>query len=80
MTLRTPLCDQLGIAHPIIQAPIGGAAVPELAAAVSEAGGLGMLAMTGLEPEQILERLEATRALTVRPFGVNLILHAEQRA
>ena len=80
MTLRTPLCDQLGIAHPIIQAPIGGAAVPELAAAVSEAGGLGMLAMTGMEPEQILERLEATRALTVRPFGVNLILHAEQRA
>jgi len=80
MTLRTPLCGQLGIEHPIIQAPIGAAAVPELAAAVSEAGGLGMLAMTGLEPEQVLQRLEATRALTARPFGVNLILRADQRA
>jgi nitronate monooxygenase len=80
MTLRTPLCGQLGIDFPIIQAPIGGAAVPDLAAAVSEAGGLGMLAMTGLEPEQVLLRLEATRALTARPFGVNLILQGEQRA
>ena len=79
MTLRTPLCGQLGIEHPIIQAPIGGAAVPELAAAVSGAGGLGMLAMTGLEPDQVRQRLEATRALTARPFGVNLILHEAQR-
>jgi nitronate monooxygenase len=80
MTLRTPLCGQLGIEHPIIQAPIGGAAVPELAAAVAEAGGLGMLALTGLEPEQVRQRLDATRALTARPFGVNLILQADQRA
>ena len=80
MTLRTPLCRQLGIEYPIIQAPIGGAAVPELAAAVSEAGGLGMLTMTGLELEQVVQRLEATRSLTASPFGVNLILQAEQRA
>jgi len=77
--LRTPLCDRLGMSHPIIQAPIGGAAVPELAAAVSEAGGLGMLALTGLDVEQVRERLETTRLLTARPFGVNLILRTEQR-
>jgi len=79
MTLRTPLCHQLGIEYPIVQAPIGGAAVPELAAAVSEAGGLGMLALTGAEPGQVVQRLEATRSLTARPFGVNLILQSEQR-
>ena len=80
MNLRTPLCDRLGIAHPIIQAPIGGAAIPELAAAVSAAGGLGMLTMTDSSPEQVRQRVEATRARTSDPFGVNLILEHEQRA
>lgn len=42
--LTTPLCRTLGIGLPIVQAPIGSAASPELAAAVAEAGGLGTLA------------------------------------
>jgi nitronate monooxygenase len=78
--LKTPLCAQLGIEHPIIQAPIGGAAVPELAAAVSEAGALGMLTMTGADDDWIRRRFASMRALTAKPFGVNLILHGEQRA
>lgn len=77
--LFTPLCERLGIEVPIVQAPIGGAAVPELASAVSQAGALGMLTMTDQDPDDIRRRLEATRARTARPFGVNLILEEDQR-
>ena len=70
----TPFCRLTGISLPIIQAPIGGLAVPELAAAVSQAGGLGMVSLTWEEPEEIDGKLAAVRALTDRPFGVNLIL------
>ncbi len=80
MTLRTPLCDLLGVEHPLIQAPIGGAAVPALAAAVSEAGALGMLTMSNAQPSEIRERMAAMRERTQRPFGVNLILQDEQRS
>jgi nitronate monooxygenase len=79
MSLRTPLCQVLGIEHPIIQAPIGGAAVPALAAAVSEAGALGMLTMSNAGPSTIRQRIADVRARTTRPFGVNLILEHEQR-
>jgi NAD(P)H-dependent flavin oxidoreductase YrpB (nitropropane dioxygenase family) len=72
--LRTALCDRLGIDVPIIQAPVGSAAGPELAAAVSEAGGLGMLALTWHSPEQARHSILRTRELTMRPFGANLVL------
>lgn len=75
--LRTSLCDALGIEVPIIQAPVGTAACPELAAAVSNAGGLGMLALTWHEPEGVRAAIRKTRALTSRPFGVNLVLIAD---
>ncbi len=52
----------------------GGISTPELAAAVSNAGGLGMLATGGLPPEQIRAQIRRTRQLTDRPFGVNLLL------
>ena len=74
MPLTTPLCALLGIEVPIIQAPIGAASSPELAAAVSGAGGLGMLAQTFFDAAQVRERLRRTRSLTSRPVGVNLIL------
>jgi NAD(P)H-dependent flavin oxidoreductase YrpB (nitropropane dioxygenase family) len=74
----TPLCRTLGLAAPIVQAPIGSAATPELAAAVSNAGGLGMLALTWTPAESVAAKLRATRELTDRPFGVNLILEWEQ--
>jgi nitronate monooxygenase len=77
--MRTALCDLLGIDVPIVQAPIGGAAVPELAAAVSNAGALGMVALTGGTAEEIQEEVETTRGLTDRPFGGNFILEDDQR-
>jgi nitronate monooxygenase len=59
--------------RPIIQAPMGGGpSTPRLAAAVSNAGGLGFLAGGYLTPEQLAEEIRRTRALTSEPFGVNL--------
>jgi nitronate monooxygenase len=59
--------------HPIVQAPLGGGvSTPQLAAAVSEAGGLGFLAAGYLAPEQVRADVEELRALTSRPFGINL--------
>src|SRR5919202_4527145 len=74
MTLTTPLCTLLGIDLPIIQAPIGSSSTPELAAAVSQAGGLGMLAQTWFDLPEVRDRLRTARSLTGRPGGVNLIL------
>lgn len=74
MELRTPLCDRLGISTPIVQAPIGSATTPALAAAVSDAGALGMLAVTWAAPEVVARRVRETRALTSSPFGVNVCL------
>ena len=74
-SLRTPLCDLLGIDLPIIQAPIGSASGPELAAAVSNAGGFGMLSLTWRSLEETRALLAETRRLTDRPFGVNFVLH-----
>jgi NAD(P)H-dependent flavin oxidoreductase YrpB (nitropropane dioxygenase family) len=72
--LATPLCNQLGIQLPIVQAPIGSAATPGLAAAVAEAGGLGMLALTWVTPQEAADRIRQVRQLTDRPVGVNLVL------
>jgi nitronate monooxygenase len=67
------LIDTLGI--PIVLAPLaGGPSTPELAAAVSGAGGLGFLAAGYLSADALGERVERTRALTDRPFGVNLFV------
>jgi nitronate monooxygenase len=63
----------LGIEHPIIQAPMaGGPATPELAAAVSNAGGLGSLGAAYLTPVEISDAILRTRELTRKPFNVNL--------
>jgi nitronate monooxygenase len=72
--MRTPVCELLGIDHPIVQAPM--VAVPELTAAVSNAGALGMLTLTWSTPAGDVVR--ATTALTDRPFGGNLVLTADQ--
>jgi nitronate monooxygenase len=64
---------ELQIAHPIIQAPMaGGPATPELVAAVSSAGGLGSLGSAYSTPEQITSDMNKVRALTDKPFNVNL--------
>jgi NAD(P)H-dependent flavin oxidoreductase YrpB (nitropropane dioxygenase family) len=67
---RTPVCELLGIEQPIVQAPM--AAVPRLAAAVSNAGALGMVTLTWSEDAGAVIR--ETAALTTRPFGGNLVL------
>ena len=77
--LKTPLCEYLGIEYPIILAGMGagnegGAAGPELVAAVSEAGGLGVLGGTGRDEESFLDALAQIRKLTKRPFGVDVLL------
>ena len=72
--MATAFTELLDIDFPVVQAPIGGLAQPPLAAAVSNAGALGTLALTWLAPEEIGPTMEATRSLTARPFGVNLVL------
>ena len=72
--IRTLLCDLLRIELPIIQAPIGNATCPELVAAVSNSGGLGMLSVTWRAPAEIRTLLRVTRSLTQKPFGINLVL------
>ena len=72
--VRTPVCDLLGIDQPIVQAPMSAAA--PLAAAVANAGALGMLALTWSTPAGDVVR--DTAALTDRPFGGNLILASDQ--
>lgn len=70
------MCDLLGITHPIVQAPIGSAACPRLAAAVSAAGALGMVALTWVDDPASTVR--ETAALTDRPFAGNFILAWDQ--
>ena len=72
--MRTRVCELLGIEHPIVQAPM--AAVPQLAAAVSNAGALGMVTLTWSTP--VAGVVRETAALTDRPFGGNLVLAADQ--
>ncbi|MCW7538343.1 nitronate monooxygenase [Aquabacterium sp. A7-Y] len=68
-----PLIERLGIRHPVMLAPMGGeAASAALVAAVSQAGGLGILGAAYMTPARIVEAIAEIRALTDRPFGVNL--------
>jgi nitronate monooxygenase len=72
--VKTPVCELLGIDQPIVQAPM--AAIPELAAAVSNAGALGMLTLTWSDDAGAVVR--ETAGLTARPFGGNLVLADDQ--
>jgi nitronate monooxygenase len=72
MTLRTPLCDILGIEYPIVQAPMAGATTVDLVAAVCEAGALGGFGHAYTEPEVMRDDARALRAGSPRPFGINL--------
>jgi nitronate monooxygenase len=74
--VRTEFCGLIGIDLPIMQAPIGTAATPRLAAAVSESGALGMLASSW--PADPASQVRELRELTSRPFGVNLVLEWDQ--
>jgi NAD(P)H-dependent flavin oxidoreductase YrpB (nitropropane dioxygenase family) len=77
-SMITAGCERLGIEVPIIQAPMGGAVGPALAAAVSNAGGLGTLALWGADIQTLRQQVRETRALTAKPFAVNLNLEFPQ--
>lgn len=73
MSLHTPLCDLLGVKHPIMLAGMGGVSYAELVAAVSNAGGYGVLGMAGRTPEFIRDEMRKVKGLTDKPFGVDLL-------
>lgn len=73
------LLQQLDIVYPIIQAPMAGVSTPELAAAVSNAGGLGSLGLGASSVSQARALIDKTRRLTDRAFNVNLFCHLPAR-
>lgn len=72
--MNTRLTELLGIKFPILMPGMSWIATPELAAAVSNAGGLGILALGPLSPEETRASIQRVRELTDRPFGVNCAL------
>ncbi|MEL7108137.1 MAG: nitronate monooxygenase [Pseudomonadota bacterium] len=73
MAIHTPLCDFLGTKHPIMLAGMGGVSYAELAAAMCNAGGYGVLGMAGTSPDFIAEQMARVKELTDKPFGVDLL-------
>jgi len=78
-SLSPRLFDTLGVHAPVLQSGMGGVAGVELASAVSNAGGLGVLAALRLEPDQVRAAIRDIRQHTNRPFGVNIWLHSDVR-
>jgi len=74
VAMRTPLCLELGIDYPVFSAGVSGAAVAELAAAVSGAGGFGVRGASWLDPTGIRGAVADIRRRTERPFGLNIII------
>ncbi|HSG89601.1 MAG TPA: nitronate monooxygenase [Pseudomonadales bacterium] len=79
MSIHTRICEILDIKYPILLAGMGGASTPELAAAVSNAGGLGVLGAAACGPKQLRDWIRRTRELTDKPFGVDTLLPASVR-
>ena len=77
--LRPEICDRLGIEVPIIQAGMGFIARAELAAAVSEAGGLGMIGAASLTADELRSEIRKLRERTDRPFGVDILFATPRR-
>lgn len=72
--MRTPICEAIGIDYPVFQAGMGMIAQARLAAAVSEAGGLGVIG-TGLsmKPDELRAQIRAVKCATRKPFGVDIL-------
>jgi enoyl-[acyl-carrier protein] reductase II len=71
--LRTPICDRLGIEYPIVLAGMGGVCLHQLTAAVSNAGGLGVIGGATLDARGLRREIQKTRELTNKPFAVDLL-------
>ena len=76
--MTNTFCERVGIELPIVLAPMGGAVGPELTAAVSNAGGLGCIPLWYDDLATVRRQIGAIRALTSRPFAVNLNLNWPQ--
>lgn len=74
MNLYTPLCSLLGIRYPILQGGMAWVATGELAAAVSEGGGLGIIGAGNAPAQVVAEEIKKAKELTKKPFGVNVML------
>jgi NAD(P)H-dependent flavin oxidoreductase YrpB (nitropropane dioxygenase family) len=72
--MRTRVCELFGIEHPVVLGGMGTGTSPELVAAVSNGGGLGVQGCAGRSADQIARLAAAIRAATDRPFGLNLLL------
>jgi nitronate monooxygenase len=72
--------DALSLSIPLIQAPMAGTSTPEMAAAVSNAGALGSIAVGAVDAATARAMIDATRARTDKPFNVNLFVHAPAQA
>ena len=72
--MKTRITDLFGIQYPIILSGMTGVSTPELVAAVSNAGGLGILATANLNSDQTRQAIRKIRALTPKPFGANVPL------
>lgn len=72
--LRTQICDALGIEHPVFQGGMARISDASLAAAVSNAGGLGIISAMSGDGEWLRAEIRRARELTARPFGVNIML------
>lgn len=81
--IRTPVCDLLGIEYPVFQGGMAWIADGKLAAAVSESGGLGIIAAGNASAQYVREQIMYAREHTKKPFGVNIMLmspHADDVA
>ncbi|MHB1005142.1 MAG: enoyl-[acyl-carrier-protein] reductase FabK [Chloroflexota bacterium] len=78
--LRTPICDLLGIDYPIVQGGMAWIATAELAGAVSNGGGLGVVAAGNSPPDWVRREVRRVRELTDRPFGLNIMLMSPHAA
>ena len=72
--IHTPVCDKLGITHPIVLGGMSGSTSVQLVVAVSESGGLGTLGATNLSADQVREQAAGIRAATEKPFAMNYLL------
>lgn len=79
-SISSPLLDQLGIAVPIIQAPMAGVSSPAMAVAASSSGGLGSLGMGAMTADKAREAIRQCRALGNGPLNVNLFVHRPAHA
>ena len=72
--IKSPICDMLGIRYPLFQGGMAWIADGRLAAAVSEGGGLGIIAAGNAPADVIREQIHIAKDLTDKPFGVNIML------